>query len=276
MMGGAMKTCHKCKIEKNDSDFSESQLKSKYGQCKACAQKYYQDNKSHKLEYQKEYSKINKDEISKYKNEYWHENKEELYEYKKEWRKEYSNVLKRCDIHDIDYYTEECPICSGIRNKKYNQDHETEIREYNKLYSQEHKEEKNKYYRDRRKNDPIYNLRRVVSSSIYVMIKSQGSSKKRNSIVDFLPYSILEIKDHLERQFEPWMTWNNQGKYDSKTWKDDDPTTWTWQIDHIIPHSTFKYSSMEDDNFIKCWDLSNLRPYSAKQNLLDGANRVRH
>lgn len=33
---------------------------------------------------------------------------------------------------------------------------------------------------------------------------------------------------------------------------------------------------MNEENFKKCWALSNLRPYSAKQNLLDGANRKRH
>ena len=49
-----------------------------------------------------------------------------------------------------------------------------------------------------------------------------------------------------------------------------------WHIDHIIPQSLLPYSSMEDDNFKKCWALSNLRPLSAKQNLLDGANRIRH
>jgi hypothetical protein len=33
---------------------------------------------------------------------------------------------------------------------------------------------------------------------------------------------------------------------------------------------------MEDDNFKKCWALSNLRPLDAKQNLMDGVNRIRH
>lgn len=41
----------------------------------------------------------------------------------------------------------------------------------------------------------------------------------------------------------------------------------------IVPHSKFKYTSMEDQSFQKCWALINLRPYSAKQNLLDGNRR---
>jgi hypothetical protein len=34
-------------------------------------------------------------------------------------------------------------------------------------------------------------------------------------------------------------------------------------------------SSMKDENFMKCWLLENLRPYSSKQNLLDGNRRLR-
>ena len=34
--------------------------------------------------------------------------------------------------------------------------------------------------------------------------------------------------------------------------------------------------SIEHPNFIKCWELKNLRPYSAKLNSIDGAKRIRH
>ena len=64
--------------------------------------------------------------------------------------------------------------------------------------------------------------------------------------------------------------------YNKNMWNNNDPQTWTWQIDHIIPHSTFKYTSMEDDNFKKCWALENLRPYSSKQNFFDGVQKTRH
>ena len=72
------------------------------------------------------------------------------------------------------------------------------------------------------------------------------------------------------------MNWDNWGRFISKKWNDHDKLTWTWQLDHIIPQSDLPYTSMEDDNFKKCWSLDNLRPLSAKQNYLDGINRVRH
>jgi len=77
-----------------------------------------------------------------------------------------------------------------------------------------------------------------------------------------------------EKQFESWMSWNNHGIYNKKIWDDNSPLTWAWQIDHIVPHSSFKYTSMEDQAFKDCWALSNLRPYSAKQNIIDGNRRL--
>jgi hypothetical protein len=66
----------------------------------------------------------------------------------------------------------------------------------------------------------------------------------------------------LENQFNDKMNWENYGNY--------------WHIDHIVPHSIFQYTSMEDESFMKCWALSNLRPLEAKQNMSDGATRIRH
>ena len=101
-------------------------------------------------------------------------------------------------------------------------------------------------------------------------------NKKPGPVKKLLPYSINELKQHLESQFEPWMNWKNYGPYNAKNWNDNDPSTWTWQIDHITPASDLKYSSAQDENFKKCWALENLRPYSAKQNLIDGTRRTRH
>ena len=98
------------------------------------------------------------------------------------------------------------------------------------------------------KNDPVFRLRKHTSSRISNYLRSISSGKNGQSIL----------------------------KYDPKTWDDNNFATWTWNIDHIIPHSDLHYSSMEDDNFKKCWALSNLRPINAKQNVLDGVSGIRH
>jgi hypothetical protein len=123
-----------------------------------------------------------------------------------------------------------------------------------------------------RRKDPIVKLRHEIST----LVRHYINGTKIGSIMEYLKYSIEELRLHLENQFEPWMTWDNWGLYKPKEWDDNDSTTWKWQIDHIIPHSLFEYSLMADESFQQCWALSNLRPLSAKQNQLDGANKIRH
>ena len=74
---------------------------------------------------------------------------------------------------------------------------------------------------------------------------------------------------HLELQFESWMNWKNWGKYNPKIWNDNDQSTWTWNIDHIKPKSWFDIKKYGDNEFLECWSLNNLRPYSSKQNIID-------
>lgn len=123
---------------------------------------------------------------------------------------------------------------------------------------------------------PTSKIKAHVSRQIRNALFKNNQSKNGDSVLKFLQFSIKELKDHLEKQFESWMTWDNYGIYKLSTWDDNNILTWKWNIDHIIPQSNFKYSSMKEENFRKCWDLNNLRPYSAKLNALDGANRIRH
>jgi 5-methylcytosine-specific restriction endonuclease McrA len=46
-----------------------------------------------------------------------------------------------------------------------------------------------------------------------------------------------------------------------------------WHIDHIIPISSFSFSSPEDPEFKAAWALTNLRPLWAAQNISKGAKR---
>jgi len=116
-------------------------------------------------------------------------------------------------------------------------------------------------------------LKQLVSNSINEHLKTFNLSKNGKSCSKYLDYTIEQLNNHLESLFEPWMNWKNQGIYNTNTWDDNDKSTWKWQIDHIIPHSKFKYKDMSDPDFKECWALSNLRPLSAKQNILDGNRR---
>lgn len=161
-----------------------------------------------------------------------------------------------------------------ILNKKYYQEHKKEIEEYNKQYYLLNKEKiierikeyykinksylnkyNYKYQKEKYHNDPIFRLRRNVSHLINYYLKRFNSSKK-DSCLKHLPYTIQQLYDHLEKQFDSNMSWSNYGSY--------------WDIDHIIPQSLLPYDSMEHPNFQKCWALSNLRPLEHMENLRKG------
>ena len=115
-----------------------------------------------------------------------------------------------------------------------------------------------KYQLEYLRSDPIFKLRKQISTTIGKVLKKNGSGKT-SPTWQKLPYSPQDLKEHLESQFELWMNWENHGRY-SKDRK-------TWQIDHIIPQSSFKFVSMDDENFQKCWALENLRPLESSENL---------
>jgi len=111
--------------------------------------------------------------------------------------------------------------------------------------------------------DPHRKLRQTISNQIRKAIKSNNSNKNNNSITKYLPYTISELKKHIENLWEPWMMWENYGGRANDTRK-------TWWIDHIIPQSSFIYQSMEDKDFLECWSLSNLRPLEKIANIKKG------
>jgi hypothetical protein len=288
----------KCGQEKPLSDFSTENRKGKIvhlGRCKVCVaeyqkeyqaknqekiklqkQDYYQDNREETLIIRKEHYQANREEKLAYQKQYYQDNNEEVKAYKKDWAE--LNKEERA-AYQKQYYQDNKDWLQP-KNKIYYEDNKEVILAQNKTYAKLNREARrayqNEWERNKRATDPAFKLRKIVSRSICLVLKINGSSKAGRSVLLHLPYTFDELKAHIEFLFEPWMTWENWGLYNPKTWKDDDPTTWTWQLDHIIPHSTFHYTTMDCQEFRDCWALSNLRPLSAKQNLLDGSSKIRH
>lgn len=173
------------------------------------------------------------------------------------------------------FFSSYCWACAQIVRREKRAANIVEIRQYEseRRDTDEHREKMRGYQNQRTKTDQAFMLRKRISRVINAALKRQGSSKKGGSILNHLPNSIQEIKVHIESSWESWMNWDNYGKYDPKTWNDDDEITWRWNIDHIIPQSFLPYDNMEHPNFKKCWSLENLRPYSAKKNALESNRR---
>jgi len=170
-------------------------------------------------------------------------------------------------------FMRKCKACRYLYQKEWKKKNAKTIKEKRAKYNKENAKrilaQQREYAKNKRRTNPIFRLRRNISRAVRAGITKNGSISKT------LSYSINDLKAHLEGQFESWMNWNNYGAYNNN-WNDDDMSTWTWNIDHIIPQSDLPYDSEHHLNFFKCWALGNLRPFPAKQNCVDGLTRVRH
>jgi hypothetical protein len=75
-----------------------------------------------------------------------------------------------------------------------------------------------------------------------------------------LGYTAVEFRQHIEKQFALWMTWQNYGRCDKPG---------TWQVDHIKPIAAFLAEGVTDPAIINA--LSNLRPLASCENVSKGA-----
>lgn len=132
-----MKTCAKCKIEKEVTEF----VKNKKNKdrltytCKSCSKEYRENNKQRS----KEYYKNNKERLK----QYYLANKELIKEYK----------------------------------KKYRENNKELIKERRKQYRENNKEHRNEYIRERRKVDPLFKMSSNLRTRTSQAFKNKGYSK---------------------------------------------------------------------------------------------------
>ena len=140
------------------------------------------------------------------------------------------------------------------RNREGHKKYYQENREYFRKYSvsPEYKKRKNQRFMERYNSDPAFRLRSNVGHYIRRALRARGKTKG-GSTFDHLPYTPQELKEHIEKQFDEHMTWENHGSY--------------WHVDHIRPHASFNYDNLTHPDFQKCWALENLRPLEATENI---------
>lgn len=118
---------------------------------------------------------------------------------------------------------------------------------------------RNAFLKIKRATDPEFLFKQIVHKTVcrYFRWKYNPKSSK---IAAALPYSIPQLKAHLESQFNNsnGFTWDNYGS--------------VWSLDHIIPQSMFHFTDFDCKAFRDCWALSNLRPLRCPDNLKKGAN----
>jgi hypothetical protein len=125
----------------------------------------------------------------------------------------------------------------AIQKKKYRQRPEVKAR---------HAERQRKYC-----EDPFFRVKKNLRRRLCEVAKSG----KAQSTMKYIGCTAGELREHLERKFEKWMTWENYGT--------------RWHIDHIHPVDSFDHS--DHRQIAICWHYSNLRPLCALKNSSKGS-----
>jgi hypothetical protein len=138
------------------------------------------------------------------------------------------------------------------RVKQYSIDNADSIRQKNKEYFQLNKERWNQYGKNRAKIDPVYRMKVQMRKLLIKALNGQSKSKTTEQIIGC---TYTELKDHIESQFEAWMTWENKGLYNGDF-------NYGWDVDHIVPLASAK--SPEDILYLNHY--TNLRPLCSHVN----------
>lgn len=238
---------------------------------------YYQKNKNAILLRRKKYRQENKEKISQYWKEYYRKNKKKVLDRENEWYwKNRGQILQNRQ----ECYWQRQDGDGKFRNYQewyqYNKESILQLRkEKKRLYGREwhrrnkekvnerkrqrslegmcrtpeYRKKKRKYYQDRQRIDPRYCIDRSFRYMIWFSLRGNKAGRKWESLVG---YTLQDLMEHLESQFDKNMNWDNYGSY--------------WHVDHYIPKSWFIYEKPEDIGFKMCWDLENLQPKERIEN----------
>lgn len=159
----------------------------------------------------------------------------------KEEKKEYDRLYRLRSSKKDDY------------NKNYAYENKVKRNKYAQKYQKEHILYTKNYRKKRRDIDPNFKLLEIVRTRIYQeCIKKRNSKKDRT--ISLLGCSIFEFKIYLESKFKEGMSWNNYGI--------------EWEIDHIVPCSSFNLSDQEQQKI--CFHYTNTQPLWKYENRSKG------
>ena len=105
----------------------------------------------------------------------------------------------------------------------------------------------------RKEKNPQHILSESLRTRLYTVVKR---GYKRYKTGELVGCSWIDLKEHIEKQFQPGMCWENHGVRG-------------WHIDHIKPCASFDLTDAEQQKV--CFHYTNLQPLWARDNLTKGS-----
>ena len=173
-----------------------------------------------------------------------YKDKEKNRAYKKQY---YLDNIKRIKEYSINYDLENKEKISLKNSKWYSKN-----KEKRKIYKQERIEKTRIWEKNRYKTNINFRLTKLLRTRLRKALKGIDKS---DLTLELIGCTIDELRKHLESKFEPWMSWENQGRGG-------------WDIDHIIAMSKFDLKCPVQQH--ACCHWSNLQPMEHIANIKKG------
>lgn len=259
-----MKKCSKCGVVKDEGEFRKTNayVDGLMCWCRVCEAAYYieyRNKNAAKIKTQRsERWAKNKEAIARRRKAEYNENPEKYRERSRRFNAKHPDTVKN--------YNQEYYLKNSKKIKKQTLEYAKANIGKRRLVANKWRaanEDKIKASAEKTrlkfKDDPKHKLNRNISRGMNHTLK-EGKKAGRHWEA-LVPYTIDQLKKHLEKSFKPGMTWDNYGSF--------------WHLDHKIPKSAFNYSDPRHVDFQRCWGLENLQPLEAKANLSKGAKLSR-
>ncbi len=183
---------------------------------------------------------------SDYIKNYYLENKNEIKEKEKErYKKNREDKIEKQLRYNSSKKEEK-----SIYLKEYRQINRDKLKEKREKYNEENKERINEArrirYKERIKTDLKFKMTKIHRN----LLKRVLRYKKHKSTSELLGYTSIELKETIESKFKTGMSWENYGE---------------WEIDHIIPVSSFDLEKTEPsvinslENLQPLWKFENIK-----------------
>lgn len=160
---------------------------------------------------------------------YYANNKERMTKLNKQYRKENAEHLKK-------------------KANEYRAANRDKSRAWARKYGKVHRAKLTEKLREKRRSDPMFRLKDAIRGSIRAYLGSKKT--RRGSTFEIVGCTPDFLREHLERQFKPGMTWDNYGSH--------------WHVDHRIPLASGRTS--DEVKGLSHW--TNLQPLEALENLI--------
>ena len=214
---------------------------------------YYLDNKEKRDTYSKQWYQDNKETQKAYKKQQYLDNREKTLEYNHQYRLDNKERIKQYYQDNKEkkkqYYQDNKERISE-RKKQYRLDNKEKRKVYRKQWYQNNKERVAQYQKERYHSDPLFKFKTNCRNRTVQAFKSK-SWRKNGSTEKLLGCDWKIAMNHIEKQFEPWMNWDNHGE---------------WEIDHIIPLA----SANTKEEMNPLFNYKNLQPLLAEDNMRKG------